>query len=107
MAARKDSSGTKDQQPEALKTFHTAAGSGSAKPKEQGLTAKEDTAPKAKDPSKKNKAAAEVLRAGAEGRPRTIRAARIGSVGPLRLARRPGRRGRSASGAPEGPSRPM
>jgi hypothetical protein len=56
------------QQPEALKTFHTAAHSGSVKPKEQGLTAKDDTAPKAKDPSKKNKAAAEVLKAGAEGR---------------------------------------
>jgi hypothetical protein len=49
------------------------------KPKEQGLTAKANTAPKAKDPSKKNKAAADVLKAGAEGRPRTNRAAKSAS----------------------------
>jgi hypothetical protein len=79
MVARKGSSGAKGQQPEALKTFHTAARSGSVKPKEQGLTAKDDTAPKVKDPSKKNKAAAEVLKAGAEGRPRSNRAAKSAS----------------------------
>ena len=47
-------SGAKGQQPEALNTFHAAARSGSVKPKDQGLTAKADTAPKAKDPSKNN-----------------------------------------------------
>ena len=88
MVARKGSSGVKGQQPEALKTFHTAARSGSVKPKEQGLTAKDDTAPKAKDPSKKNKSAAEVLKAEAEGRPRTNRAAKSASdwVGPASLS---------------------
>jgi len=88
MVARKGSSGAKGQQPEALKTFHTAARSGSVKPKEQGLTAKDDTAPKAKDPSKKNKSAAEVLKAEAEGRPRTNRAAKSASdwVGPASLS---------------------
>jgi hypothetical protein len=72
-------SGAKGQQPEALNTFHAAARSGSVKPEDQGLTAKADTAPKAKDPSKKNKAAADVLKAGAEGRPRTSRAAKRAS----------------------------
>jgi hypothetical protein len=72
-------SGAKGQQPEALNTFHAAARSGSVKPKDQGLTAKADTAPKAKDPSKKNRAAADVLKAGAEGRPRTNRGAKRAS----------------------------
>ena len=69
-------SGAKGQQPEALNTFHAAARSGSVKPKDQGLTAEADTAPKAKSLSKKNKAAADVLKAGAEGRPRTNRTAK-------------------------------
>jgi hypothetical protein len=73
------SSRAKGQQPEALNTFHAAARSGSVKPKDQGLTAKADTAPKVKDPSKKNKAAADVLKAGAEQRPRTNRAAKSAS----------------------------
>jgi hypothetical protein len=49
MATRKSTSGSQGQQPEALKTFHTAARSGSVKPKDQGLTAKPDTSPKPKD----------------------------------------------------------
>jgi hypothetical protein len=73
MSARQKSS--KGQQPEALNTFETAARSGSVKPKTQGLTAKGDTAPKPKNLSKKNRAAAEVLKAGAQGRARTSAAA--------------------------------
>jgi hypothetical protein len=76
MVARKSSSDQKGQQPEALNTFHAAARSGSLKPKDQGLTAKSDTAPKSKDLSKKANAAADVLKAGAEGRPVTKSAAK-------------------------------
>jgi hypothetical protein len=76
MVARKSSSGKKGQQPEALNTFYAASRSGSVKPKDQGLTAKPDTAPKPKDLSKKAKAAADVLKAGAEGRPATKPAAK-------------------------------
>jgi hypothetical protein len=76
--ASKNSSG-KGRQPEALNTFGAASRSGSVKPKDQGLTAKADTSPKSKNPDEKNKAAAEVLRAGAEGRPRTSKAAKKAS----------------------------
>jgi hypothetical protein len=80
MGARKGSSdGRGQQQPEALNTFNAASKSGSVKPKDQGLTAKSDTAPKRKSPSEKNEAAAEVLKAGAEGRPRTNAAAKKAS----------------------------
>jgi hypothetical protein len=79
MADSKRSSGSKGQQPEALNTFGAASRSGSVKPKDQGLTAKADTAPKPKDPSEKQRAAAEVLKAGAEGRPETKAAARKAS----------------------------
>ena len=79
MGARKGSSGGKGQQPEALNTFNAASKSGSVKPKDQGLTAKPDTAPKRKSPSGKNEAAAEVLKAGAEGRPKTNVAAKRAS----------------------------
>jgi hypothetical protein len=75
MVARKSSSEQKGQQPEALNTFKAASRSGSLKPKDQGLTAKH-TAPKPKDLSKKAKAAADVLKAGAEGRPATKSAAK-------------------------------
>jgi hypothetical protein len=74
MGARQKSS--KGQQPEALDTFAAASRSGSVKPKSQGLTAKPATAPKAKSLSKKNAAAAEVLKAGAQGRPGTSAAAK-------------------------------
>src|SRR5829696_6274674 len=83
MAATKRSSGRKGQQPEALKTFDAAARSGSVKPKDQGLTANADTAPKPKSLGTKNKAAAEVLEAGAKGGPRTRKAAKR-SFEPLR-----------------------
>ncbi len=79
MTGSKGSSGSKGQQPEALKTFGAASRSGSVKPEDQGLTAKADTAPKAKDPSEKDRAAAEVLKAGAEGRPGTKDAAKKAS----------------------------
>ena len=74
--ARESSSRRKGQQPEALKTFSAASRSGSQKPKDQGATAKRDTAPKPKNLSAKHKAAAQVLKAGAEGRSRTNRAAK-------------------------------
>ena len=79
MAGSKRSSGSKGQQPEALNTFTAAARSGRVKPREQGLTAKPETAPKPKDPAQKQKAAAEVLKAGAEGRPGTNPAAKKAS----------------------------
>ena len=79
MATRKGSSTPRGQQPEALKTFEAASRSGSVKPRDQGPTAKSDTMPKRKDPAEKNKAAAEVLKAGAEGRPRTSAAAKKAS----------------------------
>jgi hypothetical protein len=79
MTASKRSSGGKGQQPEALNTFHAAARSGSEKPKDQGLAANPGTAPKPKSLGGKNKAAAEVLEAGAKGRPRTSKAAKEAS----------------------------
>ena len=79
MGARKGSSDGQGQQPEALNTFNAASKSGRVKPKGQGLTAKADTAPKSKNPSEKNAPAAEVLKAGAEGRPRTNAAAKKAS----------------------------
>jgi hypothetical protein len=71
MGSNKNSSGPQGQQPEALNTFNAASRSGSIKPKEQGLTAQPESRPKTKDPAEKNKAAADVLKAGAEGRSRT------------------------------------
>jgi hypothetical protein len=79
MGDSKRSSASRGQQPEALNTFSEAARSGSVKPKDQELTAKPETAPKAKDPSQKHKAAAEVLKAGAEGRLGTNPAAKKAS----------------------------
>jgi hypothetical protein len=79
MGTRKTSSGPQGQQPEALNTFNAASRSGSVKPRDQGLTAKEDTKPKRKDPAEKNKAAAEVLKVGAERRSRTSAAAKKAS----------------------------
>ena len=77
--AGKSGSGPKGQQPEALKTFSAASRSGSIKPKDQGATAKSETAPKAKKLSAKHKSAAQVLKAGAEGRSRTNRDAKKAS----------------------------
>ena len=79
MATRKTSSSPQGRQPEALDTFAAASRSGSVKPKDQGLAAKSDTRPKRKNPGEKDKAAAEVLKAGAEGRPRTNPAAKKAS----------------------------
>jgi hypothetical protein len=79
MTTRKSSSTLQGQQPEALKTFKAASRSGSVKPRDQGPTAKPDTMPKPKDPAEKNKVAAEVLKAGAEGRARTSAAAKKAS----------------------------
>ena len=63
--------GSKGQQPEALKTFGAASRAGSVKPEDQGLTATSETRPKPKDSAQKNEAAAEVLNAGATGKPKT------------------------------------
>ena len=79
MAMPKNSSGPEGQQPEALNTFDAASRSGSVKPKDLGLTAKADTAPKPKNPAEKDSAAAEVLKAGAEGRSGTNAAAKKAS----------------------------
>jgi hypothetical protein len=79
MGTRKTSSSPQGQQPEALNTFDAASRSGSIKPKDQGLTAKSDTRPKRKNPGEKDRAAAEVLKAGAEGRPPTKPAAKNAS----------------------------
>ena len=79
MVTRKSSSAPEGQQPEALNTFNAASRSGSVKPKDQGLTAKSDTAPKPKAPAEKDEAAAEVLKAGAEGHPSSNAAAKKAS----------------------------
>jgi hypothetical protein len=79
MATPKNSSGPEGRQPEALNRFDAASRSGSVKPKDQGLTAKPDTAPKPKSPAEKDNAAAEVLKAGAEGRSGTNAAAKKAS----------------------------
>ena len=63
----------KGQQPEALRTFGTAARSGSKKPDDQGYEAKPETAPKSASSERKQKAAAEVLQAGVEKDPKKAR----------------------------------
>ena len=68
-------SGPKGQQPEALRSLKSAASSGSRKPAGQGYEARGDMAPKSAAPERKQKAAAEVLKAGAEKRPDKMRAA--------------------------------
>jgi hypothetical protein len=56
----------KGQQPDALRSLEAAAEHGSRKPADQGLTAKPDTAPKPDSLEAEEKAAAEILKAGAE-----------------------------------------
>lgn len=73
--AKDSSGGPKGQQPEALRSLKSAARSGSRKPDGQGYEAGADTAPKAVRPEQKQKAAAEVLKAGAEKRPDKMTAA--------------------------------
>jgi hypothetical protein len=65
----------KGQQPEALRSLKSAVRSGSRKPEGQGYEARGDTAPKLAAPERKQKAGAEVLKAGAEKRPDRMRAA--------------------------------
>ncbi|HEX8165368.1 MAG TPA: hypothetical protein VF601_06210 [Beijerinckiaceae bacterium] len=67
--------GPKGRQPEALRSLKAAARSGSRKPDGQGYEARGDTAPKPAAPERKQKAAAEVLKAGAEKRPDRMREA--------------------------------
>ena len=67
--------GPKGQQPEALRSLKAAARSGSRKPDRQGYEARGDTAPKPAAPERKQKAAAEVLEAGAEKNPARMRKA--------------------------------
>lgn len=56
------------QQPEALRSLDAAAKAGSKKPDGQGLQARGDTAPRPAPLKAEQQAAAEVLKAGAEGR---------------------------------------
>ena len=65
----------KGRQPEALRSLKAAARSGSKKPAGQGYEARGDTAPKPAEPKRKQKAAAEVLKAGAEKKPGKMREA--------------------------------
>jgi hypothetical protein len=65
----------KGQQPEALRSLKTAARSGSKKPADQGLNAKEDTAPRSASPKKKQSAASGVLKAGVAKEPKAMEAA--------------------------------
>jgi hypothetical protein len=67
--------GPKGRQPEALRSLKAAARSGSQKPTGQGYEARGDTAPKPAEPKRKQKAAAEVLKAGAEKNPGKMREA--------------------------------
>jgi hypothetical protein len=67
--------GPKGQQPEALRSLKTAARSGSRKPDGQGYEARADTAPKPAAPERKQGAAAEILKTGAEKRPDRMREA--------------------------------
>jgi|tagenome__1003787_1003787.scaffolds.fasta_scaffold20766200_2 hypothetical protein len=65
----------KGQQPEALRSLKTAARSGSQKPADQGLEAKGDTAPRPASSKQKQSAAAEILKAGVEKKPKAMEAA--------------------------------
>jgi hypothetical protein len=65
----------KGQQPEALRSLKAAARSGSKKPVDQGLAAKDDTAPRPASSKQKQSAAAEVLKAGVEKSPGKMEAA--------------------------------
>jgi hypothetical protein len=71
----KSGDAAKGQQPEALRSLKTAARSGSKKPQDQGLEAKDDTVPRAASPKQKQSAAAEVLKAGVAKDPKRMEAA--------------------------------
>jgi len=58
------------QMPESLRTFEAAGRSKGMKPKEQGLTAKPDTAPLPDSPKRKDETATKVLRAGVAKNPK-------------------------------------
>ena len=60
--------GSSGQQPEARRSLEAAAKAGSRKPDEQDLQATGKTAPRSAPLQAEQKAAAEVLKAGAEGR---------------------------------------
>lgn len=59
------------QMPESLRTFEAAGRSKGMKPKDQGLTAKPDTAPLPDSPKRKNETATKVLRAGIAKNPKS------------------------------------
>jgi len=63
---------SKGQQPEALRSLKVAAKAGSKKPAEQGMRAKGETEPRPAPLEQEQQAAAEVLKAGAEKRPRDM-----------------------------------
>ncbi|GLS21000.1 hypothetical protein GCM10007874_40170 [Labrys miyagiensis] len=62
----------KGQQPEALREFEAAARADGKKPDDQGLVAKPDTARLRDSPSRKDKAAADVLKAGVAHDPKAM-----------------------------------
>jgi hypothetical protein len=66
---------SKGQQPEALRSLKAAARSGSRKPADQGLQAKDDTAPPPSSSKRKQAAATEVLKAGVAKKPKAMEAA--------------------------------
>ena len=68
----KQSTSPKGEMPESLRTFEAAGRSGGAKPKDQGLTAKPETAAKPDDPDRKDKAATDVLAAGVKKDPEAM-----------------------------------
>ena len=68
----KQSTSPKGEMPESLRTFEAAGRSGGAKPKDQGLTAKSETAAKPDDPDRKDKAATDVLAAGVKKDPEAM-----------------------------------
>ena len=59
-----------EERPEALRSFEAAARSGGVKPVDQGLTAKNDTAPLPDDNQRKARTATQVLQAGVEKDPK-------------------------------------
>jgi hypothetical protein len=61
---------TKNQRPEALRSFEAASRAGGVKPQDQGLTAKGDTKPLPDDPQRKDETATKVLQAGVDKDPK-------------------------------------
>ncbi|MFO1148996.1 MAG: hypothetical protein U1E62_11535 [Alsobacter sp.] len=69
MTGQDKPSGAARPQPETLAEFDAAARNGGVKPDDIGTTATPETAPRPDDPSRKDRTATEVLRAGVEKDP--------------------------------------